>query len=55
MTDKQLFEELKKNANKDGVVKVDKDKDLSRLSKWLTYIRKDREFKYYILNVNKEG
>lgn len=51
--DRLLLDGLSALANKDGVVAVCKDKDLSRINDWITLIREDEEFKYYI--INREG
>ena len=49
--DRMLFRALKESCmNKDGVICVSKTKDLSSLSDWITFIREDDSFKYYIIN-----
>lgn len=48
--DRALLEALKMLANKDGVVLVAKNKDLSNLNNWITLIREDEEYKYYVIS-----
>ena len=48
--DRMLLDGLFSLANKDGVVAVSKTKDLSSLADWITLIREDEDFKYYIIN-----
>lgn len=48
--DRALLEALKMLANKDGVVSVVKNKDLSNLNDWITLIREDEEYKYYVIS-----
>lgn len=52
--DKMMLEGLKMIANKDGVIQICKAKvpDVERLKDWLTFIRKDDEYYYYIVNYN---
>jgi len=49
-----LLEGLSSLANKDGVVAVCKTKDLSSLADWITFLREDENFKYYIINRSGE-
>ena len=45
-----LLNGLSSLANKDGIVAVAKNKDLSSIVDWITFIREDENFKYYIIN-----
>ena len=47
---RMLLDGLGSIANKDGVVAVAKEKDLSIIEDWITLIRVDDNFKYYIIN-----
>ena len=48
--DRALLEALKMLANKEGVVSVAKNKDLSNLSDWITLIKEDEDYKYYVIS-----
>lgn len=52
--DRMLLDGLSSLANKDGVVAVAKTKDLSSIIDWITFIREDENFKYYIINRSGE-
>lgn len=48
--DRMLLNGLSALANKDGIVAVCKSKDLSSIKDFITLIREDNEFKYYVIN-----
>ena len=48
--DRALLEALKMFADKDGVVSVAKNKDLSNLNGWITLIGEDEEYKHYVFS-----
>ena len=52
--DRMLLDGLFSLANKDGVVAVAKNKDLSSIADWITCVREDKDFKYYIINRSGE-
>lgn len=47
--DQLLLEGVRSLANKDGVVAIFKGKDMSRLADWITKIRSDDKFDYYVV------